>query len=152
MIHSLSTPSWKLGGASVLIMPRSMHRPVDTTIITKPLSHRPIHLITLSHQTPVDTVPNQLVDPLNQGTFVVVSAAWRTRGTGPGALGVLRYRFSVCNSSRSRCIRDTVSSNAATGDHSLFGRFRPAVSLCWSARSTGPSRDSSVVILGHLGW
>ena len=39
---------------------------------------------------------SQLVDPLNQGTFVVVSAACRTRGTG--------NRFSVCRSSRSRCI------------------------------------------------
>ena len=115
----LSIPSWRLGGASVSIMPRSGHRPVDATVTATPRSH------------------SQLVDPLNQGTFVVVSAACRTRGTGTGALGVLRNRFSVCRSSRSRCIRDTVFSNAATGDHSSFCRFRPAVSVRWSARPPG---------------
>ena len=65
-IHTVRTrrpsiPSWRLGGASVLIMPRSRHRPVNATITVAPRSHRPIHLITLSRQTLVDTVPNWLI-------------------------------------------------------------------------------------------
>ena len=59
---------------------------------------------------------SQLVDPLNQGTFVVVSAACLTIGTDLAVLGVLRKRFSDCSSSKLRCIRPTVSSNIATCD------------------------------------
>ena len=95
---------------------------------------------------------SQLVDPLNQGTFVVVSAACRTRGTCTGALGVLRNRFSVCRSSRSCCIRDTVFSNAATGDHSSVCRFRPAVSVRCSARPPGANTVPSVIVRGPRGW
>ena len=133
-------------------MPRSRHRPVDATITVAPRSHRPIHLITLLRQTLNCWYCSQLVHPLNQGTFVVVSAACRTRGMGLGALGVLRNRFYVCNSSRSRCIRDTVSSNATTGDHSLFDRCRSAISFRWPTMSPGPKTDSSVITLGLLGW
>ena len=76
---------------------------------------------------------------IKQGTLVVVSAACRTRGATAGGFGVLRKRFSACKSSKSRSMRNTVFSNATTGDHSSFCRFRPAASAPWSVKLSGPT-------------
>ena len=93
-------------------MPRSGYPPVGATVTATLRSHHPQPFDnTIASNT--CRYCSQLVDPLNQGIFVVVSATCRTRGTGIGVFGVLRNLFSVCRSSRYRCIRDTVFSNAA---------------------------------------
>ena len=78
-------------------------------------------------------------------------SACRTRGATVGGFGVLRKRFSACKSSKSRCMRNTVFSNATTGDHSSFCRCRPAASAPWSVKLSGANAVPLIINRGPFG-